>query len=189
MGHKVLIVDDEPNILEGLRRALHREPYEILGAEAAESAIQILRRNVIAVVISDQQMPGMNGIEFLKQVRERFPTTTRMMMTGNATLEVAADAINEGSVERFFIKPVHPIDVALAIRRALKDRDLLVRLHRLMRQRKSDRQALQQLAQTHPEVREALRQTKQDSIPSDEPTGTLDEVLLELDAEAGAPQQ
>lgn len=183
MSHKLLVVDDEPHVIEGLQRALHHEPYEVLGAVAAEPAIQVLRRNVIAVVISDQQMPGISGVEFLKQVRERFPTTTRMMMTGNATLEVVVNAINEGAVDRFFLKPVHPIDIAMAVRHALKDRELLVRLHRLMQRRKSEQQGLKDLARTHPAASEALNRTIQNSIPVDEPTITMDEVLLELDAE------
>lgn len=73
MGSRWLVVDDEPNVVEGLRRALHHEPYGISGASEAEPALQIPRRNVIAVVISDQQMPGVGGVEFLKEVRKLFP--------------------------------------------------------------------------------------------------------------------
>lgn len=157
MKDKLLVVDDEPNVVEGLQRALHDEPYEILAAAGAEPALQILRENVIAVVIFDQQMPGVTGVEFLKQVRELFPTTTRMMMTGNATLEMVVDALNEGAVERFFLKPVNPIDVAMAVRHALKDRGKVAHLQHLMQRRKSEQQALQQLAQTYPAACTALQ--------------------------------
>ena len=183
MAHKVLIVDDVPAVYEALSRALHHEPYELLYAESAQKGLQLLRRNVISVVISDQDMPGMLGVDFLKQVHEQQPATTRMMLTGKATLEVAVDAINEGAVERFFMKPAQPIEIALAIRQALKQRDLLVRVHRLMRRRKVEQEALGKLAKDQSSVAKALRDARGQEI-IDEPV-TLDDVLDELKMDSG----
>jgi len=87
MSHKVLIVDDEPHVTEGLKRVLRKEPYEILTASSANQALSILDREAIDVVISDDKMPGMSGSELLSIVSLDYPDTIRIMLTGHASLD------------------------------------------------------------------------------------------------------
>lgn len=105
MNERILFVDDDPNILEAYERKLQK----VLRVETALGAVAGLRAVVekgpFAVVIADMHMPVMNGIEFLRRVKEEAPDTVRMMLTGNADVNVAIQAVNEGSVFRFLTKP------------------------------------------------------------------------------------
>ncbi len=126
----VLLLDDEPKVLSGLKRALRKEPYELLCATTAEEAFAILRERPIDVVISDQDMPGMPGTAFLAKVRERYPSTCRLMLTGKATLDVALQAINDDAVRQFFTKPCDPATLAQSIRNLIKEKTLEQALER-----------------------------------------------------------
>jgi signal transduction histidine kinase len=119
----VLVLDDEPNILAGLRRALHKEPYDLLCASSADAAFDMLHSRAIDVVISDQDMPGMTGTVFLTKVRQLYPDTIRFMLTGQATLEVALQAINDNAVSQFFTKPCDHATLAQSIREALEQQE------------------------------------------------------------------
>lgn len=101
---KILCVDDEQGVLDGLRRNLRRT-FDISTALGPEEGLAALEAEPFAVVISDYQMPGMSGAEFLAQVRERWPDVTRMLLTGNADLDAAIDTVNEGQIYRFLLKP------------------------------------------------------------------------------------
>lgn len=125
MQHKVMIVDDDLTIRNLLRDALSNEPYAILSAGSAEEAIPILDREYVDVVISDERMPGISGSEFLSIVREKYPDTIRIMLTGHASLESVIRAINQGEIYRFFTKPCNIFDLAITIHQALKYSDLM----------------------------------------------------------------
>ena len=122
---KVLFVDDEINVLEGIRRQLRREKdiTIALGAEKGLKAIE--EHGPYAVVVSDLRMPGMDGIEFLKVVRQKDPDTVRMILTGNADLNAAIAAVNEGSVFRFLTKPCHSTALSMAVDTAVKQYRLI----------------------------------------------------------------
>ena len=118
---KVLLVDDEPRLLSGLRRNLSAD-FSIVVAESGDAALAcIAEDDGIAVVVSDMQMPGMNGVELLKEVRSRAPHIRRMMLTGNSDQETAVAAVNEGAVMRFMRKPCGPDTLKEAINYALDD--------------------------------------------------------------------
>jgi response regulator RpfG family c-di-GMP phosphodiesterase len=105
MNEKVLFVDDDPNLLAACERNFRRQ-FKIETAEGGEAALRkIAERGPFAVVISDRQMPHMDGIQFLSLVRERAPDTVRIMLTGNADLEGAIKVVNEGNIFRFLTKP------------------------------------------------------------------------------------
>ena len=105
MSAKILLVDDEINILDGLRRLLGKE-FSIDTATSGEIALNALMESgPFAVIVSDMRMPGMNGVQFLTTVRERWPESVRLMLTGNADIQTAIDAVNEGCVFRFLTKP------------------------------------------------------------------------------------
>ena len=132
MRHTVLLVDDEPKILTALKRLLRDEPYEILTAGHAEEAAGILNETPVDLIICDEEMPGMPGSEFLTHVARDYPDIVRIMLTGHPTLPAALRAINEGRVYQFFTKPCNEIDLAIAIRRALEQKDLLAQSRDLL---------------------------------------------------------
>ena len=130
----ILFVDDEPNVTDALKRALRREPYEFLTATSGAAALKILEGQYVDVVVSDEQMPGMSGSVFLSMVRQQFPHTIRMILSGHASLEAAVRAINEGQVYRFFLKPCNPTDLAFTIQQALSQQRLEEKCRRLLRE-------------------------------------------------------
>ncbi|WP_143133350.1 EAL domain-containing protein [Pseudoduganella namucuonensis] len=103
--HTVLLLDDEPNIVRALNRALRPDGYKILAATSAADAFKLLALNTVHVVVSDQRMPEMTGTEFLSRVKLMYPDTTRIILSGYADLESVIEAINHGAVYRFFTKP------------------------------------------------------------------------------------
>ncbi len=106
LPEKVLMVDDDRNLLDSFRRQF-RKRINLETAASGADAIQAIRDGgPFAVVISDMQMPNMDGIEFLSKVRVISPNTVRIMLTGNANLDVAIDAVNDGNIFRFLNKPV-----------------------------------------------------------------------------------
>ncbi|HKQ71173.1 MAG TPA: HD domain-containing phosphohydrolase [Polyangiaceae bacterium] len=105
---KLLCVDDEPFVLEGLTLHLRRT-FKLSTAPGGAQGLQILEKEgPFAVVMSDMRMPGMNGAEFLTKVKERWPDTTRVLLTGHADLESAISAVNDGQIFRFLTKPCPP---------------------------------------------------------------------------------
>jgi CheY-like chemotaxis protein len=105
MAEKILLVDDEPSVLSGYQRLLHTafESDTALGAAAALSAIE--SKGPFAVVVSDYQMPQMNGIQLLARIKASAPDTIRILLTGNADIQTAVGAVNEGNIFRFLTKP------------------------------------------------------------------------------------
>jgi two-component system response regulator HupR/HoxA len=115
----ILVVDDEDAILESLVYTLGSE-YEIFSASSGEKGLEILDRESIALVISDQVMPGMSGVEFFEKVIERNPRAIRMMLTGYADMPSLISAINEGRIYRYLPKPWEPDDLRITVKRALE---------------------------------------------------------------------
>lgn len=105
MNNSVLFVDDDPNILASFRRHL-RNTFRLETASSPREGLQILQSwSPFAVVVADLRMPEMNGVDFLRLVSEYYPDTVRIMLTGNADLETAIHAVNEGNIYRFLTKP------------------------------------------------------------------------------------
>jgi diguanylate cyclase (GGDEF)-like protein len=100
----LLVVDDEPYILPTLSALLANE-FEVLTADSADAAKEILRRRDVHIILSDQKMPGQNGTELLAWVRTHYPYTVRLLMTGYAELDDAVEAINRGHVYHYLLKP------------------------------------------------------------------------------------
>jgi Response regulator containing CheY-like receiver, AAA-type ATPase, and DNA-binding domains len=124
MTATALFVDDEPNVLMALSRALHDEPLQIVTATGAEEALRILASRTVDVVVSDERMPGMSGTDFLAIVRERYPAIILIMLTGHATIESSVRSVAEGKTYRFLLKPCSPSLIALTIRSALLQRGI-----------------------------------------------------------------
>jgi DNA-binding NtrC family response regulator len=132
MPHTVLVVDDDANLLAGFRRAHYRQPFRVLTAESASAAFALLAEQPVDVLVSDHEMPGMLGIDFVVEVRHRYPDVVSIILTGHADLRVAMDAINAGEVFRFFTKPCDPEDLALSIHYALQQKELIQHARRLL---------------------------------------------------------
>lgn len=126
MPEKVLFVDDDPNLLASCERSFRRRfPVETAGG--GEAALQILaERGPFAVVVSDRQMPGMDGIQLLSLVRQRAPDTVRIMLTGNVDLEGAIKVVNEGNIFRFLTKPCPSEILGKAVEDALAQYRLVI---------------------------------------------------------------
>jgi response regulator RpfG family c-di-GMP phosphodiesterase len=125
MPDKILFVDDEPPVLESLKRMLHKE-FEVDTAPGGEEGLATIQAlGPYSVVVSDMRMPGMNGAEFLAQVRLTAPDTVRMLLTGHTDWQAAMDAVNEGNIFRFLTKPCDKDVLAKAVTAGLV-------LHRLI---------------------------------------------------------
>ncbi len=106
LGDRVLlVVDDEENILASLRRLFRRDGLEVLVARSAREGLQVLANRSVGVIVSDQRMPEMSGVEFLRVVKQRFPDTVRIVLSGYTDLQSVTDAINEGAIYKFLSKP------------------------------------------------------------------------------------
>lgn len=106
MDRTLLLVDDEPNILSALTRLFRREAYQILRAQSGEEGLALLASHPeVGVIISDQRMPGMLGVAFLARVKQLYPDTIRMVLSGYTELESVTEAINRGAVYKFLTKP------------------------------------------------------------------------------------
>lgn len=118
----ILIVDDDMNLLSGLRRALRYQPYDLFVANSAEIAMDMFTRSSFDLVVADQRMGGKKGTDLIAWLAEHFPDTVRLMLTGHADVEVMKMAINQGKVYRFLTKPCHDVEIALAILDGLESR-------------------------------------------------------------------
>ncbi|MCV6622131.1 MAG: response regulator [Cellvibrionaceae bacterium] len=120
MKHSVLFVDDEPNVLKAFRRTLRGE-FDIHLADSGEAALkQLSAGTTFSVIVSDMQMPEMNGIEFLEKSKEIQPNAIRIMLTGNADQQTAIDAINQGNIFKFINKPSSPQIVSEVLNSAIQ---------------------------------------------------------------------
>ena len=120
----VLLVDDEPEVLNGLSLVLAKQPYRVAVAQSAADALAVLAEQPIDVIVSDEQMPGMVGSELLSEVAASYPNVMRIILTGHASLDAAVRAINGGRVFRYLKKPCLPDDLRAAIGEAIRERVL-----------------------------------------------------------------
>lgn len=118
---KILCVDDEKNVLRALERLFMDEEYEVLTATNGEEALAVLAETPgIQLIISDYRMPGMDGVDFLKQVNERWPATIRIVLSGFADTASVVGAINEGQIYKFIPKPWNDDELKVTIAKALE---------------------------------------------------------------------
>ncbi|ABB33680.1 response regulator receiver protein [Geobacter metallireducens RCH3] len=152
MKKTLLLVDDEPFVINSLRRALADEPYEILTAGSGQEGLALFAEHRVGVVVSDEKMPGMGGAEFLAAVRERYPETIRIMLTGHASIDATMRAVNQGEIYRFFTKPWDDLELRFALRSAFDRLVLEEDNRRLLRTVKRQSQELSALEQKYPGI-------------------------------------
>jgi response regulator RpfG family c-di-GMP phosphodiesterase len=126
----LLIVDDEPNILSALGRALDNEGYRILTANSAHEGLELLAKNNIQVILSDYLMPQMSGTEFLGRVKSLHPDTVRIVLSGYADLDAVTRSVNEGALFKFLGKPWDDDMLRANIHEAFSYYDAIIRPRR-----------------------------------------------------------
>jgi response regulator RpfG family c-di-GMP phosphodiesterase len=131
---QVLCVDDEPNVLEGLSLHLRRRYAVATAPNGASGLDHLAHKGPTAVVISDLRMPGMDGVSFLAQAREVAPDAVRILLTGQAELNPAVSAINQGQIFRFLVKPCVPPDLMAAVDAAAAQHRLIAAERELLEQ-------------------------------------------------------
>jgi signal transduction histidine kinase len=141
--HTILVVDDEPDVVKSVKDLLRLE-YRVLGATSPSEALQILNRETVHVVMTDQRMPEMTGVEFLSRLRGDHPDAMRLLFTGYADIKAVVDAINHGNVYRYITKPWDPDELQTVIRQACERYDLLVERKRLTSMLQAQNQDLEQ---------------------------------------------
>lgn len=151
--HSVLIVDDETNILSSLSRLLRSENLEVITAENAHDGLEKLKSVGGAdVVISDNRLPDTVGIEFLVKVRQLFPDTIRILITGFPDLDSAIDAINRGQVYRYIAKPWDTKELKMIVMQALDYYDTLRDNRALIKIAKQQAEWLNTLKKKYPAI-------------------------------------
>ncbi|MDZ7261463.1 MAG: response regulator [candidate division KSB1 bacterium] len=133
MTEKILFVDDDPNILEAYKRQL-RKQFQIETAEGGEPGLKAVKnQGPFAVIVADMRMPGLNGIQFLTKVKECAPDSVRIILTGNADLQSAIDAVNEGSIFRFLTKPCPSEILAKVLKTGIEQYRMIIAERELLR--------------------------------------------------------
>lgn len=138
----VLLVDDEINILKSLERLLIEDDLDVLKARNGDEAIELLRKEEVAVLISDNQMPGMKGTELLSKVKQIAPDVVKILLTGYADVETVMSAVNEGEVFRVLVKPWNDNVLKNAVEEGIKRYQIIRSL------KKADESTMFSLAET-----------------------------------------
>jgi response regulator RpfG family c-di-GMP phosphodiesterase len=144
---KILYVDDEVNNLVSFK-AVFRVKYTVLTAISGEEAIKILREHDINIIITDQRMPQMTGVEFLESILDEFPDPIRILLTGYADMNAVIDAVNKGKIFHYLSKPWNEEELDMTITRA----------YDVYKQRKDEKELQQQLSISNDQLEFLLRQ-------------------------------
>ena len=140
--HTLLVVDDEPDVVKSVQDLL-RFDYKVLGATRAADALKLIDEQPVQIVLTDQRMPEMTGVDFLRRLREHHPDTVRLLVTGYADIRAVIDAINQGNVYRYITKPWEPEELQAIIREAAERYDLVAERKRLVEELKAKNEQLQ----------------------------------------------
>lgn len=127
----ILIVDDEPDMLHSLKNLL-RHDYQVFIASSGAEGIRILEKEIIHLVMTDQRMPEMTGVELLKHVKNEHPAAIRLIFTGYADVKAVIAAINQGNVFRFLSKPWEPEELMAVLKEAGEHHDHIIQHNTLM---------------------------------------------------------
>lgn len=154
---RILIVDDEENVLSALRRSLRKEGYQLFFASQPSEGLELLAKEKVDVVLSDHLMPNMTGLDFLKLVRNRYPDTLRMMLTGHADMQTAIDAINHGEIYRFLTKPWDDTELKVVFYLAFEQLDLERENRRLLAMVRRQADLIKAIEKEHPGIGHLVR--------------------------------
>jgi len=123
--HTLLVVDDETDVCDSVHDLLRRE-FNVLKAKNADEGMKLMRANEVHIIMTDQRMPKVTGVELLKSIRAGHPQAIRMLFTGYADVDSVIAAINQGHIFKFLKKPWQPEDLEQAVREAAAEYDRLI---------------------------------------------------------------
>ena len=153
----ILFLDDEPEVLAALRRCLRKEPYRCFFAEGPDQALDVLREEEIDLIVVDQVMPSMDGVSFLRMLKSTHSHVARVILTGNADLKIAIQAINEGEVLRFLTKPWNDVELKMTLRQLFDFIRLRCENQGLMKTVRKQQAFIDRLSSEHPDIFEVER--------------------------------
>ncbi|MBN1847222.1 MAG: response regulator [Deltaproteobacteria bacterium] len=140
MQHKILIVEEEGHIAERIKDVPSLRPYTMLFASSPEQALTLLSKNKVDVIVSDEDLTAMSGLEFLAFARQKCPDAIQMILTGDTNFKTAMRAINDGKIYRLFSKPCNGVDMALTIHCVLHKKNYLKRIIKVCQKTEKDDQ-------------------------------------------------
>ena len=151
--HRILIVDDEPHILSLLKKILEEEDREILTAESAEEAWQFLKeKGEVEVIVCDQRLPNMNGVDFLVKVKRLYPDTIRILITGYPEISTAVEAINKAHIWRYISKPIDVDNLKILIKQAFEYYRILKENRLLLKIARQQKEWIEAIKKEYPEI-------------------------------------
>ena len=178
MQHTILLVDDEEPITAALARVLRRDDLRILVTNLPAQALEILANEAVHVVLTDQRMPEMSGVELLTQIRERYPDTVRIVLSGHADLDAVIDAVNRGAVYKYLTKPWDNDALRATVHEAFHHHELQQQKAGLLREIVLANQQLTQLNQELAQGLEAKAEALARLANYDAATGLPNRVLF-----------
>jgi diguanylate cyclase (GGDEF)-like protein/PAS domain S-box-containing protein len=173
----LLLVDDEPNILAALKRLVRRDGYQVFSASSGREGLELLARHEVDVIVSDQRMPGMTGVEFLRTVKTLHPETVRIVLSGFTELQSVTDAVNEGAIYKFLTKPWEDKQLREHIAEAFQHKEMADENQRLNLEVRS---ANQELAKANRQLEELLQQKQQQIKRGEVSLDVVREALLHV---------
>ena len=177
VNRTILLVDDEANILAALKRVFRQDGYHILTAGSGAEGLEVLKQNQVDVIVSDQRMPNMTGVEFLRQAKVKYPDTVRIVLSGYTELQSITDAINEGAIYKFFTKPWEDQQIRDQISDAFLQKELFDENRRLGIKIQT---ANQELAMANRQLAELLQQKEKQLYRDETSLDIAREALLHV---------
>ena len=171
MKANLLLIDDDQDMLNFLIQKLENEDYNIISTTSPSEALDYISTKNIDVIITDEQMPEMTGTELMTRAKVIAPNTIRIVLTENATLESAVEAINSGGVYRYLMKPVNIIDLALTLRQAIQQRTLVNETRKLISVSQKQSNYIRDLETDYPGI-SGFQTNKEGAVLIEEPTET-----------------
>jgi DNA-binding NtrC family response regulator len=141
--HTLLVVDDEADVCDSVHDLLRRE-FQVLKARSADEGLKLMRENEVHIIMTDQRMPKVTGVELLRSIRAGHPQAIRMLFTGYADLDSVIAAINQGHIFKFLKKPWQPEDLEQAVREAAAEYERLVENAEILDKLRHDLQLLRE---------------------------------------------
>ena len=168
MRHSLLIVDDEEFVRNALARALRSADFDIRTAESPRAGWEMLVARPADIILSDYKMPRMNGLEFLQRVREEFPDTIRIMLTGHADVETVIQAVNHSEIYRVLTKPWQDDELKLVLRLAAAHLDTMRENRRLLEVVSKQAELIRRVERANPGITHIARSTDGAVVINDE---------------------
>jgi len=184
MKASLLLIDDDQDMLDFLVQKLDDENYNIISTTSPTEALDYISSKNVDVIVTDEQMPEMSGTELMARAKNVAPNTLRIVLTGNATLESAVEAINSGGVYRYLMKPVNIIDLALTLRQAIQQRELVNETRKLISVSQKQSNYIQDLETDYPGI-SGFETNAEGAILIEEPTETdsIEALIREINTE------